>query len=110
MAVAGWGLGWEDWVSADGFTVDPGALGAARDRVDKLAEELTEPRPREAPNAAVFGHGALADAVSEFVDREKRGLSRLADDAAAISDGLTDTINAYIDADDDGASRFGGIG
>jgi hypothetical protein len=95
-------------VSLDGFTVDLGALDAARDRVGWLTEELTRP-PREVPNDEVFGHGRLAEAVNEFAAREKHGLAWLAGEAESIRHGLAETIKTYRKVDEDGASRFGSI-
>jgi hypothetical protein len=81
-------------VNPDGFTVDLDELGTARDRVGRLAEELTGP-PRDVPSAEVFGHGQLAEAVNEFAAREKRGLARLASETESIRKGLAETIKTY---------------
>jgi len=95
-------------VSSDGFTVDHEALGAARDRIGRLAEELTVP-PRDVPSAEVIGHDRLNQAVNEFAVRERRGLALLAGEAEAVRDGLAETIKAYRRTDEDGAGLFKGI-
>jgi len=92
-------------VVSDGFTADLDALGAVRDRIGRLTDELTGP-PRELPDAAVFGHDRLSAAVSTFADREKDGLAALAEEAESIRDGLAETIKAYRAADEDSAGRF----
>lgn len=94
-------------MSSDGFTVNLVALGAARDRVGRLAAELTGP-PRDTPDTEVFGHGRLAEAVNQFAVREKRSLAELTGETESIRRGLTETIKTYRDTDQDGASRFGG--
>jgi hypothetical protein len=95
-------------VGPDGFSVDLDALGAARDRVGRFAEELSGP-PRDIPNTDVFGHDRLAEAVKEFADREKHGLAQVAGEAESIRDGLAETIKIYRKADDDGVGRIGEI-
>jgi hypothetical protein len=95
-------------VTSDGFTVDHEALGAARDRIGRLAEELAVP-PRDVPSADVIGHDRLNEAVNEFADREKRGLALLAGEAEAVRHELAETIKAYRRADEDGAGLFKGI-
>jgi hypothetical protein len=95
-------------VSTNGFTVDLEALGAARDRVGRLAEELHGP-PREVPNAGVFGHRRLAEAVDEFTAREERARACLTSEAESIRDELAETIKAYKKVDEDGAGRFRSI-
>jgi len=95
-------------VSSDGFTVDLDALGAARDRVGRLAADLTEPPPA-VPGVEVFGHGRLTEAAEEFAAREKHGRERLAGEAESIRRGLAETIETYRQADEDGAGRFGRI-
>jgi hypothetical protein len=95
-------------VSSDGFEVNLDALSAARDRVGRLAAELTGP-PRDVPSAEVFGHGRLAEAVNEFAAREKRGLTRLTEETESIRHGLAKTIQNYRDTDGGVAGRFGGI-
>ena len=92
----------------DGFEVDLGALTAARDRIGRLAEELTEP-PRDVPSAEVFGHDRLAEAVNEFAAREKHGLARLTGEAESYRHGLAETIKNYRDAEEHSTSRFRGI-
>jgi hypothetical protein len=92
-------------VVSDGFTADLDALGAARDRIGRLTDELAGP-PRELPDAAVFGHDRLRAAVGTFADREKDGLASLAEEAESIRDGLAETIKVYRAADEDGAGRF----
>jgi hypothetical protein len=99
---------WEAGVSSDGFAVDLDALGTARDRVSRLTEELTGP-PREVPSAEAFGHSRLAEAVNEFADQERHGLSRLVGEAESIRHGLAETIKTYQQVDEEGAGRFGGI-
>lgn len=89
-----------------GFTVDLDALGAARDRVGRLAEQLAGP-PRDIPETDVFGHVRLAEAVNEFADRERRGVAQLAGEARSIRHRLAETIKTYQKADRDGAGRFG---
>jgi hypothetical protein len=90
----------------DGFEVDLDELGAARDKVGRLAAELTGP-PREVPGAEAFGHERLAKAVNEFAAREQRGLTRLAGEAKSFHHGLSETIRTYRDTDEDSADRFG---
>jgi hypothetical protein len=95
-------------VSSDGFAVDLDALGAARDRVSRLAGELAAPSC-DVPSADVFGHGRLAEAINEFTAQEKLGLARLTAEAESIRDGLAETVKLYQKVDEDGAGRFGGI-
>lgn len=93
-------------MGSDGFEVDLGALGAARDQVGRFATELTEPR-HAVPGADVFGHGRLAKAVNEFATQEKSGIARLAGEAESIRGKLAETIKTYRDADEDSAGRLG---
>jgi hypothetical protein len=95
-------------VSPDGFTVDLDALGAARARVARLADSLTEPPP-DAPAAEVFGHGRLADAVNEFAAWDEDARTRLTSETTSVHHGLVETIRAYQQVDEEGADRFGGI-
>jgi hypothetical protein len=95
-------------VGPHGFSVDLGALGAVRDRVGRVAEELTG-MPRDVPSAEAFGHDRLAKAVDEFADHEKRGLARLAGEADSIRERLAETIKVYRKVDEDGAGRFGAV-
>ena len=95
-------------MSSDGFEVDLGALGAARDQVSRFAAELSEPR-RSVPSADVFGHDRLAEAVNEFAAKEKVGMARLAGEAESIRSRLAETIRTYRAADEDSAGRLGSI-
>lgn len=95
-------------MNSDGFTVDPDALRGARDRIGRLAAELTGP-PRDVPSAEDFGHDRLALAVNAFAASEKRGLSLLAKEAETIRHGLSETIETYQRTDEDGAGWFRGI-
>jgi hypothetical protein len=95
-------------VSSDGFRVDLDALGAVRDRVDRLAGELAGPS-RDVPGADVFGHGRLAEAINEFAAQEERGRARLTAEAESIRDRLAETVRTYQRGDEDGADRFGGL-
>ncbi|MGB3438713.1 MAG: hypothetical protein WBA97_08160 [Actinophytocola sp.] len=95
-------------MSSDGFEVDLGALGAARDQVGRIAAELSEPQ-RVVPSADVFGHGRLAKAVNEFAAKEEVGVSGLAGEAESIRSRLAETIRTYRDADEDSAGRLGSI-
>ncbi|WP_460396448.1 hypothetical protein [Actinophytocola sediminis] len=97
-------------MSSDGFAVDLEALGVLRDRVAVVAEELTEQPTQEAPRAETFGHRRLTEAVNEFATQEQRGRSQLASEAESIRHRLAETIKTYRQADDEGVSRFGGIG
>lgn len=90
---------------SDGFTADLDALGAARDRIGRLTDELTGPPP-DLPNAEVFGHDRLSAAVGTFAEREQEGRAALAEETAAIRAGLAETIRTYRAADEDGAGRF----
>lgn len=92
-------------MGSEGFAADLDALGAARDRIGRLTEELTGP-PRDVPGADVFGHGRLTDAVKEFAAREQRGLALVVGEADAVRRRLAETIRAYRAADEDGADRF----
>jgi hypothetical protein len=92
-------------VGADGFAVDLGALGVARDGVGRLADELTGP-PRDVPGDEVFGHSGLARAVGEFTPRERRGVAWLAAEAESIRHGLAETIRTYRRTDETAARRF----
>ena len=92
-------------MGADGFTVDLGALGAARDRIGRLADELTAP-PRDVPSGEVFGHSRLAEAVGTFTPQEKRGVAWLAAEAESIRHGLAETVKVYRQADEAAARRF----
>lgn len=96
-------------MGADGFAVDLGALGWARDRVGRLADDLSTPRrdvTEELPRHTVFGHDRLAEAVREFAPRERSGLALLAGEAESIRHGLTETIRTYQKADEAAAQRF----
>jgi hypothetical protein len=95
-------------VKSDGFTVDLGALAAARDRVGRLAVELTGPT-RDVPSAEAFGHGRLAEAVTEFATREKRSMASLNGEVESTRHRLVETIKVYRDTDEDVARQFGGI-
>jgi hypothetical protein len=95
-------------VGPHGFTVDLKALGAARDKVGGLADQLTGP-PRDVPSAEVLGHARLTDAVNEFATREKRCMAQLASEAGSIRHGLAETIKTYRQVDEEAAGRFGGI-
>ena len=90
---------------SDGFTVDLDALGAARDRIGRLTDELTGPS-RDVPDAAVFGHDRLGAAVGAFAGKEKDGLAMLAEETERLRAGLAETIKAYRVADEDGAGWF----
>ncbi|TDV51089.1 hypothetical protein [Actinophytocola oryzae] len=90
---------------SDGFEVDLDALDAAREQVGRLVEELNGP-PRDVPSAETFGHDRLAEAVTEFADREKPGIATLTDETMALHRGLTEVVRAYRDEDEDGAGRF----
>lgn len=94
-------------MGSDGFTVDLDVLRTARDRVDRLAKDLMGPS-RDVPNAEVFGHTQLAEAVTVFAAREERGLEGLAGEAQSIERGLSETINSYQKMDKDSAARFKG--
>jgi DNA-binding ferritin-like protein len=96
------------WVAQDGFAVDLDELGAARDRIGRLAEELNGP-PRETPSDDAFGHHPLAKAVNKFSDQEKESMARLVKEAESIRHELTETIKTYRKADDDTAGQLGGI-
>lgn len=93
-------------MGSDGFGVDPEALSAARDRIGRLAAELAEP-PRDAPSADAVGHERLHGAVTEFAEREKRGLAILSHELESIRHRLAETIRTYRERDEDAAGRFG---
>ena len=90
---------------SDGFTADLDALGAVRERIGRLTDELAGP-PRDLPDAEVFGHDRLHAAVGTFADKEKDGLAAIAEETDALRAGLTETIRVYRAADEDGAGRF----
>lgn len=92
-------------MDSDGFTVDLDALGAAHDRVGRLAAELTG-SPRDTPDADAFGHRGLAEAVHAFAGQGKRELAELADETEAIRAGLAESAERYRRADEDGADLF----
>jgi hypothetical protein len=95
------------WESPDGFTVNLDALGAARDRL--VGWSVLTGLPREVPNAGVFGHRRLAEAVNEFTAREERARACLTSEAESIRNDLAETVKAYKKGDEDGAGRFRGI-
>jgi hypothetical protein len=97
-------------VSSEGFAADLEVLGAARDRLGRLTDELAASPAREVPGSDAFGHAGLADAVREFADGEQRGLALLAGEAEGIRHRLAETIEDYRKADDDGAALFEGGG
>jgi len=95
-------------VGSDGFGVDLGALSAAHDRMERLAAELAKPL-RDVPSAVAVGHERLHSAVTDFADRERRGLAMLSDEAESIRYRLAETIRTYRERDEDAAGRFGDI-
>lgn len=92
-------------MARDGFQVDLDALGAAGDRVRRLAEELSGTF-RDIPSATVFGHDQLDEAANKFEAQGQRGAAQLASETESIRRRLAETIEAYRKADEDGASRL----
>lgn len=95
-------------MDSEGFAVDLGALGAVRNRVGSLAEQLAGP-PRDISTPEVFGHTRLAEAVKVFAAQENRGLAWLTGDMESIRDTLAETIKSYQKLDERGAGWFEGL-
>jgi hypothetical protein len=97
-----------DWVSSDGFFVDPDALSVARAGVGRLVGELRE-FAGVGPASDVFGHERLARAVDEFHERWRGGVRALAAEGESLHRRLGETIAEYRRIDEDVAGVFRGI-
>ncbi|HET9142108.1 hypothetical protein [Actinophytocola sp.] len=86
---------------ADGFSVDLGALAAARAGVGDLLSGLDGARVGEP--AGEVGHPGLAEAVAEFRDRWAEGIRELSAAVSAIHRQLGETIEEYRRSDQQAA-------
>ncbi|MCX4748850.1 hypothetical protein OG455_25605 [Kitasatospora sp. NBC_01287] len=87
---------------ADGFEVDLGALKDAATGVDDTLAQVGQQSVTDIPHdAGKIGHGHLADVLSDFLSRWKRGVDNLAKDGKEVVDRLTASNNAYVKADQD---------
>lgn len=96
-------------MESDGFTVDLDALGAAHERIGRLAGELTGP-PHDLPGADAFGHRGLAEAVHSFARQEKRDLAELTGETESIRRGLAESVECYRRAEEDSVGLFRAAG
>ncbi|MFI6071066.1 hypothetical protein ACIA5C_05660 [Actinoplanes sp. NPDC051343] len=94
----------------DGFSVDLGALEDAatgvnftinairKTKVDKLAGQTDD-----------YGHDHLTKTVKDFCDRWEIGVEHLVKDGTEIAQRLTDSVRAYVTADEAAKGRLDGV-
>lgn len=95
---------------SDGFRIDLGALESAAAGINgTLADLKKAPIGSLDGNAADYGHGHLADTIKDFCDRWEIGIEHLASDGREVAQRLTDSVNAYLAADEAAKGRMDGI-
>jgi hypothetical protein len=93
-----------------GFRVDLDALQEAADGVNGVIDAVSRQQVSDIPcDQSAIGNHQLAGSLSDFLDRWQRGVNNLAQDGRQIADRLTDSVNDYRKADDDGRDAIDGI-
>ena len=94
----------------DGFRVDLGALEDAAAGINSTLYRLQNKKVSDVDGRHEgYGHGHLADVVSDFCDRWEIGVEHLAKDGQAIADQLSKSVQAYLRMDTAAKGRMDGI-
>ncbi|WP_035847292.1 hypothetical protein [Kitasatospora azatica] len=94
----------------DGFKVDLGALESAAEGINATLNDLQTKKVSDIGGKdSDFGHGDLADTVSDFCDRWELGVENLAKDAQVVSGRLNKSVEAYLATDKSLKGELDGI-
>ncbi|GAB2722642.1 hypothetical protein [Kitasatospora kifunensis] len=95
---------------ADGFKVDLGALESAASGINGTLYDLQSKKVSDiGGKQGDFGHGHLADTVSDFCGRWELGVEHLAKDAQVVAGRLTKSVEAYLATDKSLKGQLDGI-
>jgi hypothetical protein len=94
----------------DGFSVDLGALEEAATGVNFTINAIRKTKvDKLAGQADDYGHDHLAKTVKDFCDRWEIGVEHLVKDGMEIAQRLTDSVRAYVTADEAAKGRMDGV-
>jgi hypothetical protein len=97
-------------VADEGFKVDLGALESAAEGINGTLYDLNSKKVSDIGGKdSDFGHGDLADTVSDFCDRWELGVEHLAKDAQVVAGRLNKSVEAYLATDKSLKGELDGI-
>lgn len=95
---------------AGGYEVDMDALGDAAAGIQRTLDDVSaHPVDDLDPAAGAVGHAHLADTVSDFAHRWKKGVENLTEDGREIATQLSAAREAYRLTDANAAHTLGGV-